>query len=90
MYRITNINTGANLGAVDKVVYIKIGESGDFTPATEDEAIGVALNSVPYNLVGHNEIEGVDTVVVSEFDGGALVAEQQRIIDSLLISALEG
>jgi hypothetical protein len=29
-------------------------------------------------------------VVVSEFDGGALVAEQQRIIDSLLISALEG
>lgn len=90
MYRITNINTGANLGAVDKVVYIKIGESGDFTPATEDEAIGVALNSVPYNLVGHNEIEGADTVVVSEFDGGALVAEQQRIIDSLLISALEG
>ena len=24
MYRITNINTGANLGAVDTVVYIKI------------------------------------------------------------------
>lgn len=89
MYRITNINTGADLGAVDKVVYIKIGESGDFTPTTETEAIGVALNSVPYNLTGHEEIEGVDTVVVSEFDGGALVAEQQRIIDSLLISALE-
>ena len=88
MYRITNINTGANLGAVDTVVYIKIGESGDLT--TETEAIGVALNSVPYNLTGHEEIEGVDTVVVSEFDGGALVAEQQRIIDSLLISALEG
>ena len=39
MYRITNINTGANLGAVDKVVYIKIGESGDFAPATESEVI---------------------------------------------------
>lgn len=90
MYRITNINTGANLGAVDKVTYIKIGESGDFTTATESDAIGVALNSVPYNLVGHNEIDGVDTVVVSEFDGGALVAQQQRIIDELLISALEG
>lgn len=90
MYRITSINTGANLGAVDKVVYIKIGESGDLTPTTEDKAIGVALNSVAYNLVGHEEIEGADTVVVSEFDGGALVAEQQRIIDSLLISALEG
>ena len=90
MYRITNINTGANMGAVDKVVYIKIGESGDFTPTTEDEAIGVALNGVAYNLTGHDVIEGADAVVVSEFDGGALVAEQQRIIDSLLISALEG
>ena len=28
MYRITNINTGANLGAVDKVVYIKLVRAG--------------------------------------------------------------
>ena len=90
MYRITNISTGADLGAVDKVVYIKIGESGDFTNAAENEAIGVALSGTPYNLMGHDEIEGADTVVVSEFDGGALVGEQQKIIDSLLISALEG
>lgn len=48
------------------------------------------MNGVAYNLCGHDEIETTDTVVVSEFDGGALVAEQQRIIDSLLISALEG
>lgn len=32
MYRITNINTGKIIGAVDNVMYIKIGESGDFTP----------------------------------------------------------
>lgn len=90
MYRITNINTGTNLGAVDRVLYIKIGESGDFTPTTEGEAVGVALNGVAYNLSGHEKIDGADTVVVSEFDGGALVAEQQKIIDNLLISALEG
>ena len=90
MYRITDISTGDNLGAVDQVTYIKIGSSGDFTPASEEEAIGVALNGVAYNLLGHEEIEGADTVVVSAFDGGALVAEQQRIIDNLLISALEG
>ncbi len=90
MYRITNISTGDNLGAVDQVTYINIGSSGDFTPASEEEAIGVALNGVAYNLLGHEEIEGADTVVVSAFDGGALVAEQQRIIDNLLISALEG
>ncbi len=90
MYRIINTKSGADLGAVDKVVYIKVGESGDFTPVAEDEAIGVALNGSAYNLFGHEEIEGADTVIVSEFDGGALVAEQQKIIDSLLISALEG
>lgn len=90
MYRIINTQTGADLGAVDKVVYIKIGESGDFAPVPENEAVGVALNGAAYNLFGHNDIEGADTVVVSEFDGGALVAEQQRIIDSLLVSALEG
>ena len=90
MYRITNIKTGANVGAVDRVVYIEIGTSGDFAPTTEDKAIGVALNGAAYNLFGHEEIEGADTVVVSEFDGGALVAEQQKIIDSLLINALEG
>lgn len=90
MYRITNINTGADLGAVDKVVYIEIGASGSFAPTTKDKAIGVALNGTVYNLMEHKEIEDADSVVVSEFDGGALVAEQQRIIDSLLISALEG
>lgn len=75
MYRITNVNTGVDLGAVDKVVYIKIGESGDFTPAKENEAVGVALDSVPYNLVGHEEINGADTVVVSEFDGAKAIQE---------------
>lgn len=90
MYRIINSNSGANLGAVDKVFYIKIGESGDFTPANENDAIGVALNGVPYNLFGHNEIKDADNVVLSEFDGGALVAEQQKIIDNLIISTLEG
>ena len=90
MYRIINANSGATLGAVDHVTYIKIGNSGCYTFASEEEAVGVALNGTAYNLFGHEDIEGVDTVIVSEFDGGALVAEQQRIIDGLLISALEG
>lgn len=75
MYRITNVNTGVNLGSVDKVIYIRIGASGDFTPTTESEAIGVALDGIPYNLVGHGEIEGADVVVVSEFDGAKAIQE---------------
>lgn len=90
MYRIISATSGADLGTVDKVVYINIGESGDFYPTQEADAVGVALNGKAYNLLGHKDIKEADTVVVSEFDSGALVADQQKVIDRLLISALEG
>lgn len=90
MYRIVSVNTGDEVGVVDKVIYIKVGESGSYTNATEGDATGVAVNSVAYDLMGHDEINGADTVVVTEFNGGATIAEQQRIINGLLISMLEG
>ena len=73
----------------DSVLYIKITESGSFAPTTKDEAIGVAFRSTPYNLVGHSDIEGADTVVVAKCDGGALVAHQRDLVDELILSALE-
>ena len=51
-------------------------------------AIGVAVNSVPYNLVGHDEIKGAETVVVSEIDGGAVLEKQGSLVDDLILSAL--
>lgn len=70
MYRIIKID-GTELGITDSVNYIKIGASGSFTPVEERNAIGVAFGGTPYNLVGHNEIEGAETVVVAFSDGGA-------------------
>ena len=69
MYRIITLD-GTELGMTDSVLYIKITESGSFAPTTKDEAIGVAFRSTPYNLVGHSDIEGADTVVVAAVDGG--------------------
>lgn len=63
MYRIITLD-GTELGMTDSVLYIKIGNSGSFTPCSVDEAIGVAFNSEPYNLVGHDEIEGAGTVAL--------------------------
>ena len=37
-----------------------------------------------------DEIEDADTVIVSEFDGGSYIAGQQRVIDGLIITMLEG
>ena len=51
--------------------------------------MAVAFNSEPYNLVGHDEIEGAGTVVVAKCDGGSLVAHQRDLVDELILSALE-
>lgn len=88
MYRIIKLD-GTELGMTDSVLYIKVGPSGSFTPCHADEATGVAFNSEPYNIFGHEEIEGADTVIVSPCDGGALAAHQRDLIDELILSALE-
>lgn len=89
MYRIIKVD-GTELGVTDSVNYIKIGTSGNFASATEIDAIGIAFNSEPYNLIGHNDIEGVDTVVVSKIDGGYEIKSHQNAIDGLIQSVLEG
>ena len=88
MYRIIKID-GTELGITDSVNYIKIGESGDYVTASEQDAIGIAFNSEPYNLLGHEDIEGADTVIVSNENGGNMVYEQRNLIDELIIAALE-
>ncbi len=74
MYRIIKID-GTELGITDSVNYIKIGASGSFTTATEADAIGVAFDSIAYNLAGHENIECAETVVVSKIDGGKIIQE---------------
>jgi hypothetical protein len=88
MYRIIKVD-GTELGVTDSVNYIKIGTSGNFASATEIDAIGIAFNSEPYNLIGHNDIEGVDTVVVSKIDGGTVAYKQSNLVDELILAALE-
>ena len=89
MYRIIKID-GTELGVTDSVNYIKISENGCFTNATAEDAVGVAFNSVAYNLVGHNEIEEADTVVVSKVDGGYEIKSHQTAIEGLIQTVLEG
>lgn len=74
MFRVIKID-GTELGITDSVNYIKISSNGCFTQATIQDAIGVAFNSIAYNLVGHNEIENADTVVIATIDGGSQITE---------------
>ena len=89
MYRIIKID-GTELGITDSVNYIRISDNGCFAPTAQWDAIGVAFNSVAYNLVGHKEIDGADTVVISEIDGGYEIKTHQTAIDGLIQTILEG
>lgn len=81
MYRIIKID-GTELGVTDSVNYIKIGASGDFTTAAEADAIGVAFNSTPYNLMWYSDIEGAETVIVSKVDGGVYMTPMSKTVEA--------
>lgn len=81
MYRITRTD-GVNLGIVDEVTFIKISKNGCFIPTTEDQAIGVAVNGTPYNLIGHDKING-DTVNVVYVGGSVFVKQAMQATANL-------
>lgn len=87
MYQINRVD-GTEIAIAETIVYIKIGDSGDFTPTNEEESIGVAVNSTPYNLMGFDAIDGAETVVVSKCDAASKIAQQQALIDELVLTAL--
>lgn len=91
MYRIVSCTSGIEIGLVDEVTYIRISDEGSFTPTDEDHAQGVAFDSVPYAIQDREVPENnsfVDTVTVSRFNGGEYIAEQQRVLDSMVLSML--
>ena len=57
---------GTELCLVDKARYIRRSGYGVFIEAERKDAIGVVVKGVVYNLLGHDEIAGADTVLVSD------------------------
>lgn len=81
MYRIFRID-GTELGVTDSVNYIKIGASGCFASASQEEAIGIAFNSIAYNLIGHKDIPDTDTVAICAVDGGSYMTPMSKTIEA--------
>ena len=75
MFKIINAE-GLELGMTERPYYIRLSESGSYTPCSEKEAQGVALNSTPYHLFGHTAMDGLETVVLAETDAGRVLKEQ--------------
>ena len=88
MYRIVG-SDGTVIGRVSNVTYIKVGNSGSYSTTIPENATGIAFKSVPYDLFGHKEVNGVDTVVLVEEDTGMVLDEQRRQVESQLTDADE-
>lgn len=82
MYRIINEQTGELIGLTESVRYIRIHEgNGCFVQCDEEQAIGVAFQSEPYNLFGHEEIADRPTIIVRKVDGGEVSMKQKEMSD---------
>lgn len=72
---------GTELCLVDKARYIKRSSYGAFVEAERKDAIGVAVKGVVYNLLGHDEIAGADTVLVSDASTADELTVQRADLD---------
>ena len=72
---------GTELCLVDKARYIKRSDYGVFVEAERKDAIGVAVKGVVYNLLGHDEIAGADTVLVSDASTADELTAQRADLD---------
>lgn len=72
---------GTELCLVDKARYIKRSSYGAFVEAERKDAIGVAVKGVVYNLLGHDEIAGADTVLVSDASTADELTAQRADLD---------
>lgn len=72
---------GTELCLVDKARYIKRSSYGVFVETERKDAIGVAVKGVVYNLLGHDEIAGADTVLVSDASTADELTAQRADLD---------
>ena len=69
MYKI--VKDGTYLGMTEAPTYIRQAENGCFVLTSEEEAHGIAVGGVPYHLLGRDPLNGVETVMLTQTDGGA-------------------
>ena len=80
---------GTELCLVDKARYIKRSDYGAFVEAERKDAIGVAVKGVVYNLLGHDEIAGADTVLVSDAStADELTAQREDLAEQKNVAAI--
>lgn len=69
MYKISR-NGGVSIGMTEHPIYINKAPNGCFVLCPETEALGIAFEGKVYHLLGRDELEGAETVMLEEVDSG--------------------
>lgn len=85
MYQI--IQDGRTIALVADPVFITLSQNGSYVPTTEDKARGISIDSMPYHLLGREELPGLPTVMAVPVDGGAHFFSNQEDMKSQLQQA---
>lgn len=87
MYEI--IKGGMTIAALDRLRYIKKASNGCFVFASYDTAQGIVVNGTPYNLMGREPMEGLETVFVVESDNVASPEDTKLLGQEITAMELE-
>lgn len=82
MYQI--LKNGSAIGMTEQPNYIRKHAGGFYLLCPEPEAQGVAVDGTPYNLYGRVEMEGLETVMLIDTDGGGVIYDSNQILNALL------
>ena len=89
MFKITNISSGALVGLTEHPTYIQKAENGAYILCDKVEATGVSYNGAAYHLYEREPLDDLDTVVVTEIDGGMPAENITTLIGGFQSAAAE-
>lgn len=84
------------IAIVDNIKYIKMQDNGSYGLCSEEEAQGISVNGIAYQLYGRT-LEGCEEVNILPVETGEVLFDNRKEIESnsaaidlLIVNALEG
>lgn len=87
MYKITK--NGYNLAMTEAPTYIKKAANGCYVLCPEPEAQGIAYNGQVFHLLGREEMEDVETVMLEETDAGEEISRAAEAGSIMFVTLAE-
>lgn len=87
MFRISK--GGVSLGMTEAPNYIKQADNGSYILCPEPEASGIAFAGNVYHLLGREELEGAETVMLEETDAGTEIVKASETGGIMFVTMAE-